>query len=135
MQLSKLIRITVGAACMSMVVGALADDETMDHGKHDKMQTAAAAQSQGSKALHDAMMQGMQDMHGMKMSGDTDHDFASMMIKHHEQAIAMSKVQLKNGKDPAVRKKAQDIIATSEKDIAELKRHAKHDSSQHTAAD
>lgn len=135
MKLSSLIRIPVAAACMSIAVGALADDKAMDHGKHDKMQTAAAAQSQGSKELHKAMMQGMQDMQGMKMSGDTDHDFAAMMIKHHEQAITMSKAQLKNGKDPEVRKKAQEIIAQSEKDISELRKHAKHDGSQKTAAD
>lgn len=125
MHLTSLMRITIAAVCLSATAGAFAADETTDHDKHEKMQTAAATQSQGSKELHDAMMQGMQDMHGMKMSGETDQDFASMMIKHHEQAIAMSKAQLKNGKDPALRRKAQEIIATSEKDIADLRKHSK----------
>jgi uncharacterized protein (DUF305 family) len=135
MQLSSLIRTGVAGVCLSIAVGAFADDKATDHSKHDKMQTAAATQSQGSNELHKAMMQGMQDMQRMKMTGETDHDFASMMIKHHEQAIAMSKAQLKNGKDPEVRKKAQEIIAQSEKDISELRKHAEHDGSQKTAAD
>ena len=89
------------------------------------------ASSAGSKALHDSMMKGMQGMHDMKMSGDTDHDFTTMMIKHHQQAIEMSRVQLKDGKDAQVKKKAQEIIDASEKDIAELKKwqsqhHAGH---------
>ena len=126
MQIASLIRTAVIGVCLSTAVGALADDKSMDHSKHEKMQTAAASQSPGSKELHKAMMRGMQDMQGMKMSGDADHDFASMMIKHHEQAIAMSKAQLKNGKDPEVRKKAQEIIAESEKGISELRKHATH---------
>ena len=135
MQFPRVIQIAVAGACMSIAIGAFADDQATDPGKRDQMKTAVATQSQGSKELHSAMMQGMQDMQRMKMSGDTDHDFASMMIKHHEQAIAMSKAQLKNGKDPEVRKKAQEIISTSEKDIAELKKHMKAEKTQHTAAD
>ena len=78
------------------------------------------SESKGSQDLHKAMMDGMQEMHSMKMTGDTDRDFASMMIQHHEQAIAMSKAQLKSGKDPEVKRKANEIIAASEKDIADL---------------
>ena len=76
----------------------------------------------GSQELHQSMMSGMEKMHDMKMSGDTDKDFASMMIAHHEQAIEMSKSVLNHGDDPAVQKKAREIIAASEKDIRELKK-------------
>lgn len=81
--------------------------------------------STGSKALHDSMSKGMERMHGMKMTGKTDQDFAMMMIHHHEQAIAMSKAELQHGADPEVQKKAREIIAASEKDIADLKRWQK----------
>lgn len=140
MHLSTLTRVALASACFSIVGAASADDQkATDHSKHDqKMMTATAnsSQSQGSHDLHKAMTQGMKDMHGMKMSGDTDHDFASMMIEHHEQAIAMSKIQLKNGKDADVRKKAQEIISASEKDISELKKwQSKHQGGQKTAAD
>lgn len=75
------------------------------------------------------MMNGMQQMHDMKMTGDADLDFASMMVEHHEQAIAMSKAQLNNGTDPEVKRKAQEIIDASERDIAQLKEwKSKHQS-------
>ena len=80
------------------------------------------AKGGGSQELHQSMMSGMEKMHDMKMSGDTDHDFASMMIAHHEQAIEMSKAVLNHGDDPEVQKKAREIIAASEKDIRDLKK-------------
>jgi uncharacterized protein (DUF305 family) len=34
------------------------------------------------------------------MTGDVDHDFATMMMPHHERAIDMAKAELSYGKDP-----------------------------------
>ena len=98
---------------------AMADDTKGQAHEHSSM--SSSAQSPGSKALHDSMTKGMQEMQSMSMSGDADRDFATMMIQHHEQAIDMARAQLKYGKDAQVRKKAQEIIAASEKDIADLK--------------
>lgn len=121
MQISKVIQVAVAGVSVSLAANAWAEDHA-DHAQHDKSMTTTANAPKDSQELHQAMMDGLQDMHKMKMTGDTDHDFASMMIEHHEQAIAMSKVQLKSGKDPLVRKKAQEIISASEKDIADLKK-------------
>jgi uncharacterized protein (DUF305 family) len=112
----------VAVSALSLGAAAFADDTKPTQSAHDhagKVQDSSM-HSKGSQELHKAMMEGMKDMHGMKMSGDTDRDFATMMIEHHEQAIAMSKAQLSNGKDPDVRRKAQEIIDTSQKDISEL---------------
>ena len=49
-------------------------------------------------------------MNDMKMSGNTDVDFANMMIIHHQGAIDMAKVQLAHGKDPVIRALAEKII-------------------------
>lgn len=79
--------------------------------------------SEGSMAIHEAMMKGMKM--NMPMSGDPDRDFATMMIQHHRQAIAMSEAQLKHGDDAEVRRTAQRIIDASRKDISELEKWRK----------
>jgi uncharacterized protein (DUF305 family) len=73
-----------------------------------------------AKEMEAAMQTMMKDMH-MKSTGDADKDFVIMMIPHHQGAIDMAKVQLKYGKDPAIRKLAEAVIAAQEKEIAEMK--------------
>ena len=62
------------------------------------------------------------------MTGDADHDFASMMIPHHQGAIDMAKAELLYGKDPTMRRLAQEIIADQKSEIdlmnLWLKKHA-----------
>ena len=117
------LSILVGLSTLALGSVGFAEDKTPAAANpahdHSTMPGDDAA-SKGSHDLHKAMMDGMQEMHSMKMTGNTDVDFASMMIEHHEQAIAMSKAQLKSGKDPEVKRKANEIIAASEKDIADL---------------
>ena len=51
-------------------------------------------------------------------AGSVDADFVKMMIPHHQAAVDMAKVELAKGKDPTLRKLAEDIIAAQEKEIA-----------------
>jgi uncharacterized protein (DUF305 family) len=106
---------------VSMMAGPVLGQDP-GHDQHSKAgQTATTnMKSAGSSAIHEVMQKGMNQMHSMAMTGDTDHDFATMMIAHHKQAIEMSQAQLKHGKDQMVRQKAQEIIAASEKDIKDL---------------
>jgi uncharacterized protein (DUF305 family) len=119
------LAVFTGIAALAFATAGLAEDQSKPANpahEHSAMAGQTSAQSKGSQDLHKAMMDGMQEMHSMKMTGNTDVDFAAMMIEHHEQAIAMSKAQLENGKDPEVKRKANEIIAASEKDIADLKK-------------
>ena len=80
------------------------------------------------------MMQGMQEMHqkmmNMKMTGDHDHDFAMMMRSHHQAGLDMAKAELKNGKDPEMKKMAQKIVSDQSKEIKKLDQWlAKHKAS------
>ena len=57
---------------------------------------------------------------GMKqapMTGDPDHDFAAMMIPHHQGAIDMAKAELLYGKNPVLRRLAQEIVVTQNSEI------------------
>jgi uncharacterized protein (DUF305 family) len=64
----------------------------------------------------------MDSMHKSMMidyTGDPDVDFAHTMMPHHQDA---AKVELKYGKDPELRKMAEDIVSAQKKEIAELKK-------------
>jgi hypothetical protein len=54
-------------------------------------------------------------------SGNADHDFAAMMIAHHQGAIEMARVQLKYGRDEQLRRLAQSIIVEQGQEIAYMR--------------
>ena len=53
-------------------------------------------------------------------TGNPDRDVLAGMIPHHQGAIDMAEVELKHGKDPKVRKLAQDIIKAQKREIAQM---------------
>lgn len=55
-------------------------------------------------------------------TGDPDRDFASMMIAHHEGAIAMARVELRYGRNAALRTMAQHIVDTQGQEIEAMRR-------------
>jgi uncharacterized protein (DUF305 family) len=55
------------------------------------------------------------------MNGDPDHDFASMMIPHHQGAIDMAEAELRFGKDERLRRLAQGIIVEQNQEIAVMR--------------
>jgi len=67
--------------------------------------------------MHEAMTSMDQGMENAPMTGDPDHDFAVMMIPHHQGAVDMAKAELLYGKDPVLRRLAQEIVVTQEQEI------------------
>ena len=51
------------------------------------------------------------------MNGNVDHDFAAMMIPHHQGAIDMAKAELIYGTDPVMRRLAQEILVDQQSEI------------------
>ncbi len=78
------------------------------------------ANSPSSKA-YGKVMNAMMANIMVPYTGDPDVDFARGMIPHHQAAIDMAKVQLEFGKDPEMRKLAEEVIAAQEAEIATLK--------------
>ena len=69
-------------------------------------------------ALADDAMAVMNDgMARAPMTGDADHDFASMMVPHHQGAVDMAKAELLYGTNPVLRRLAQEIIITQGQEI------------------
>jgi len=78
---------------------------------------ASSASSDAYMKSHHAMMEAMD---AAKPSGDPDKDFVTMMIPHHQGAVDMAEVELKYGKDPALKALAQKIIDDQKREIAEM---------------
>jgi uncharacterized protein (DUF305 family) len=79
----------------------------MEMGKHDEL----------SKDMDDMKAK----MNGMQMTGNTDKDFAMMMISHHESAIKMFKDELSHGMNSQLKQMAQKGISDQTKEISEFK--------------
>ena len=71
--------------------------------------------------LHDAMINMMDKIKGMQMTGNTDKDFVMMMIPHHESAIEMAKSELLHGKNSGLKQMAKKGIADQTKEINDFK--------------
>lgn len=77
------------------------------------------------------LMESMDKMHAamakVRPSGDCDVDFVKLMLPHHQAALDMAKTQLIYGKDPQMRRLAQEIITDQQSEIELmqlwLKRH------------
>ena len=67
-----------------------------------------------------AMSRMMEQMH-VEPTGDVDRDFVRMMVPHHEGAIEMAVAQLKYGKDPVLKRIAQEIIIEQRQEIDVMK--------------
>jgi len=80
-------------------------------------------------AMQQELMQGMdqmnQDMMAAAQYKDPDVAFAASMLPHHIGAVKMAEVELKYGKDPEMRKLAEDIINAQQAEIEQMQKWLK----------
>ena len=109
---------TLMATAVLMALPGLALAQSGGHQGHGS--PARAADSPSTRALKAANDKMHRDM-DIRYTGDADRDFVAGMIAHHQGAIDMARAVLQFGKDPEIRKLAEEIVGAQEKEIAQMK--------------
>ena len=91
------------------------------------------AGGQGTDSDWSQLVASMDKMHmamaAIPCSGKSDIDFVRLMLPHHQAAIDMAKTQLLYGKDPQMRRLAQEIITDQQLEIDLMQRWLKQQKS------
>src|SRR5262245_56078059 len=96
--------------------GAYGQSSASERIPHAAIRSAAPTMEFGP-AMIQSMARMDKDMRAAPMTGDPDHDFSAMMIPHHQGAVDMAKTVLLYGKDPVLKRLAQEIIVTQQQEI------------------
>lgn len=113
--------VIAGLALVALVAGSLFLRPAHMSAHADAANAPAAAAAPAQHSFNDDMTEAMMSMHmamNQPYSGNPDRDFASMMIPHHQGAIDMAQLELRYGKDPRLRRLAEEIIVTQQQEIA-----------------
>ncbi len=108
-------RIALTLALAAFTLPALAQQGHQGHGARPNANEPASTRE--FRAANDKMHRDM----NIRFTGDADRDFAAGMIPHHQGAIDMARVVLRHGKDPEMRRLAENIITAQEAEISQLK--------------
>lgn len=92
---------------------------------HGTTHSMSGSSSSGGMDMKTMMKDNNEMMFSMEMTGNPDVDFAMMMRAHHQGGLKMAEAELRNGKDPAMRKMAKAIIAAQKKEISQFNTYLK----------
>ena len=70
---------------------------------------------------NEAAMKKMMTNMAVNPTGDVDADFVAMMVPHHQGAIDIAVAVLRHGRNPQIRRLAQEIIVTQQQEIAAMR--------------
>ena len=83
----------------------------------NELMTSMVSDTSFEQEMADSMSKMDHDMAATPMTSDPNHDFSAMMIPHHQGAIDMAKGELLYGKDPVMRRLAQEILVDQQSEI------------------
>jgi uncharacterized protein (DUF305 family) len=107
--------ITWRLATLVILLCAL-DMQALQHDSHTHLGDTLVVDRNWAE-LGSSMEKMHQAMASVESSGDGDVDFVRLMLPHHQAAIDMAKTQLIYGKDPQMRRLAQEIITDQQSEI------------------
>lgn len=120
-----LFTLLLAGAALMWAGGAIAADSGHMSGHMMDKSMPGMSGNHGESEMNLEYMRAMNAMHKPMMDGVTDPDpdtaFVRGMLPHHKGAVDMAEIQLKYGKDPELRKLAQDIIDAQEKEMTFMK--------------
>lgn len=126
----------LGALMLTAAVNAIAAEPSPEAHQHHHAATtrtvapaalfAATTENTYAALMDDAMKVMNTGMADAPMTGDADHDFAAMMIPHHQGAVDMAKTELLYGKNPVLRRLAQEIIVMQGSEIQVMQSQLPH---------
>lgn len=61
------------------------------------------------------------EMNSIQVTGNPDQDFVALMVPHHQSAVDMAQVYLKSGRDPQLRRLAEQIVRTQQAEIDHMR--------------
>jgi uncharacterized protein (DUF305 family) len=108
--------ITWRLATLVILICAL-DMQALQHDSHTHLGDTLVVDRNWAE-LGSSMEKMHQAMASVESSGDGDVDFVRLMLPHHQAAIDMAKTQLIYGKDPQMRRLAQEIITDQQSEMA-----------------
>jgi uncharacterized protein (DUF305 family) len=124
-------KLIVGLTAGTLALGtALAFAQQHHHGPDSHQTPAAAADHSAhgsskpkgdigpSSLAYHAINAKMHEGMDITFTGNADIDFVRGMIPHHQGAVDMAKTVIAFGKDPQIRKLAEEIVKAQESEIA-----------------
>ena len=100
------------AACGGVGSGQQGD-QSGGHGQMDHGQMGHGSMGMGSKSMAKQMV--------MENGEYSDRAFIDAMVPHHQGAIAMAEVALKNAEHEEIKELSRNIVSTQQSEIEELK--------------
>jgi uncharacterized protein (DUF305 family) len=101
------------AACSGAGSGQQGDESGGGHGQMDHGQMGHGSMSMGSGGMAKQMV--------MENGKYSDRAFIDAMVPHHQGAIAMAEVALKNAEHEEIKELSRNIVSTQQSEIEELK--------------
>ena len=115
------IRYSVMVAAVTLAVGFAAGAAFVASAHNASMPVPDITEEVPFLAENDAAMKKMMIGMAVKPTGDVDVDFVALMVPHHQGAIDMALAVLRHGRNPQIKRLAQEIIVTQQQEIAAMR--------------